>query len=297
MLVSSALGVRATGAVAADRAAACGRHTLDRDDDAPQTPHLSRIPSVSPARPNGTIRSAPARRLLRGRGAGWRRAAGVAYRRGGWPPRNADVGLPRIERRSALALGWGDGVSQPDHVIVQDARRGSAGRVGPRGQRPRGAGRRAPPLLGLQPRDLASRGPPAPRAGLPRRALRPARPRSEHQGHGAADDRDAGARPRQPCSSDATVRDAVLAGHSMGGMTIMSLATHRPDVLPGSGRKATVLVATAATSLGDRSAQARTDGRRHDRLTHRHAGDAHAERPRLRALRLRRESGRGRTWI
>ena len=45
------------------------------------------------------------------------------------------------------------------------------------------------------------------------------------------------------------VRDAVLAGHSMGGMTIMSLATHRPDVLKERA-KATVLVATAATSLG-----------------------------------------------
>ena len=47
------------------------------------------------------------------------------------------------------------------------------------------------------------------------------------------------------------MRDAVLAGHSMGGMTIMSLATHRPDVLKERA-KATVLVATAATSLGDR---------------------------------------------
>jgi pimeloyl-ACP methyl ester carboxylesterase len=50
------------------------------------------------------------------------------------------------------------------------------------------------------------------------------------------------------------VRDAVLAGHSMGGMTIMSLATYRPDVLKERA-KATVLVATAATSLGDRSAR------------------------------------------
>ena len=54
---------------------------------------------------------------------------------------------------------------------------------------------------------------------------------------------------------DATdVRDVVLAGHSMGGMTIMSLATHRPDVLKDRA-KATVLVATAATSLGSGSAQ------------------------------------------
>jgi pimeloyl-ACP methyl ester carboxylesterase len=50
------------------------------------------------------------------------------------------------------------------------------------------------------------------------------------------------------------VRDAVLAGHSMGGMTIMSLATHRPDALKERA-KATVLVATAATSLGTGSVQ------------------------------------------
>jgi pimeloyl-ACP methyl ester carboxylesterase len=51
------------------------------------------------------------------------------------------------------------------------------------------------------------------------------------------------------------VRDIVLAGNSMGGMTIMSLATHRPEVLQERA-KATVLVATAATSMGDRSARA-----------------------------------------
>jgi pimeloyl-ACP methyl ester carboxylesterase len=50
------------------------------------------------------------------------------------------------------------------------------------------------------------------------------------------------------------VRDAVLAGHSMGGVTIMSLATHRPDVLRERAR-ATVLVSTAATSIGDTSAR------------------------------------------
>ena len=32
------------------------------------------------------------------------------------------------------------------------------------------------------------------------------------------------------------VRDVVLAGHSMGGMTIMSLATHRPEVAQGAGQ-------------------------------------------------------------
>ena len=41
------------------------------------------------------------------------------------------------------------------------------------------------------------------------------------------------------------VTDAVLAGHSMGGMTIMSLATHRPEVMKERARAA-VLVATSA---------------------------------------------------
>ena len=44
------------------------------------------------------------------------------------------------------------------------------------------------------------------------------------------------------------VTDAVLAGHSIGGMTVMSLATYRPEVL-GQRAKAIVLVSTAATSL------------------------------------------------
>jgi pimeloyl-ACP methyl ester carboxylesterase len=45
------------------------------------------------------------------------------------------------------------------------------------------------------------------------------------------------------------VHDAVLAGHSMGGMTIMSLATYRPEVLHARAR-AVVLVATAAAQMG-----------------------------------------------
>jgi pimeloyl-ACP methyl ester carboxylesterase len=43
-------------------------------------------------------------------------------------------------------------------------------------------------------------------------------------------------------------RDAVLAGHSMGGMTIMSLATHDPAVID-TRANAVVLVATAAGGL------------------------------------------------
>jgi pimeloyl-ACP methyl ester carboxylesterase len=52
----------------------------------------------------------------------------------------------------------------------------------------------------------------------------------------------------------ADARDAVLGGHSMGGVTIMSLATHRPDVLRERAR-AVVLVSTAASSIGDRTAR------------------------------------------
>jgi non-heme chloroperoxidase len=51
------------------------------------------------------------------------------------------------------------------------------------------------------------------------------------------------------------VTDAVLAGHSMGGMTIMSLATYRPDVLAERAR-GIVLVATAAADMGSGPAAA-----------------------------------------
>ncbi len=56
------------------------------------------------------------------------------------------------------------------------------------------------------------------------------------------------------------VRDAVLAGHSMGGMTIMALATYRPEVLRARARAA-VLVATAATSPTRSTARAAQMGR------------------------------------
>jgi non-heme chloroperoxidase len=51
------------------------------------------------------------------------------------------------------------------------------------------------------------------------------------------------------------VHDAVLSGHSMGGMTIMALATFRPEVLVARAR-AIVLVATAAADLGSGAAGA-----------------------------------------
>lgn len=63
-------------------------------------------------------------------------------------------------------------------------------------------------------------------------------------------------------------RDAVLAGHSMGGMTIMSLATHHLDVLEQRA-KALVLVSTAASGLsrgrGDAAAVRLIGSRRFER--------------------------------
>jgi len=56
------------------------------------------------------------------------------------------------------------------------------------------------------------------------------------------------------------VGHAVLAGHSMGGMTIMALATYRPEVLQARARAA-VLVATAATSPTRPNARAAQMGR------------------------------------
>ena len=50
------------------------------------------------------------------------------------------------------------------------------------------------------------------------------------------------------------VADAILAGHSMGGMTVMALATFHPEVLTQRGR-AIVLVATAAADTSWRLPQ------------------------------------------
>jgi non-heme chloroperoxidase len=152
-----------------------------------------------------------------------------------------------------FALGWGEGVSRPDHIVVRT---------------PDGA------LLAVW--DVAGKEPDAPVVVLPHcwgcsheiwlpvaRRLQEEGPRVvlyDQRGHGAST-RGTAPLTIETLAHDLTavleatdVRDAVLAGHSMGGMTIMSLATHRPDVLRERA-KATVLVATAATSLGDRSAR------------------------------------------
>jgi pimeloyl-ACP methyl ester carboxylesterase len=77
----------------------------------------------------------------------------------------------------------------------------------------------------------------------------------DHRGHGAS------SRGTAPLSLETLaqdlaavleardVDDAVLAGHSMGGMAIMALATHHPEVLAQRAR-AIVLLATAAADMG-----------------------------------------------
>jgi pimeloyl-ACP methyl ester carboxylesterase len=153
----------------------------------------------------------------------------------------------------SLSLGWGEGVSRPEHAVV-----------------------RTPDGAELAVWDLPGDGSDAPVVVLPHgwgcghevwlpvaRRLREQGVRVvlyDQRGHGLST-RGTSPLTVETLAHDLTavleatdVRDVVLAGHSMGGMTIMSLATHRPDVLKERA-KATVLVSTAATDLGSRSAQ------------------------------------------
>jgi len=152
-----------------------------------------------------------------------------------------------------LSLGWGDLVTRPDHRMV-----------------------RTPDGAQLAVWDLEGDGPDAPVVVLPHcwggshEIWVPVARRLREQGHRVVlyDQRGHGTSTRgtAPLAVDTLahdlsavleatdVRDAVLAGHSMGGMTIMSLATYRPEVLRDRA-KATVLVATAATNVGDRALQ------------------------------------------
>src|SRR5277367_4865209 len=175
-------------------------------------------------------------------------AAGVAYKRlaalgaGGEEPGDG-----------SLALGWGEGVSRPEHAIV-----------------------RTPDGAELAFWDLEGDRADSPVVVLPHcwgcsheiwlpvaRRLRSQGFRVvlyDQRGHGAS------TRGTAPLAIetlahdlaavlDATdVRGAVLAGHSMGGMTVMSLATYRPDVLRERA-KTTGLVSTSATRLRGGRAQ------------------------------------------
>ena len=175
-------------------------------------------------------------------------AAGVAYKR--LAARSADGESVEDLR---VAPGWGEGVERPVHAVL-----------------------RTPDGAQLAVWDLEGDGPYAAVVVLPHcwgcshEVWLPVTRRLREQGFRVVlyDQRGHGASTRgtapltiETLAHDLTavldaadVRDAVLAGHSMGGMTIMSLATHRPDVLKERA-KATVLVATAATSSGTGSGQ------------------------------------------
>ena len=166
-------------------------------------------------------------------------AAGVARRR-----RAARGETPDDGRHG---LGWGQGVARPDHHIV-----------------------RTPDGAELAVWDLPGDGPDASVVVLPHcwgcshEVWIPVARRLREQGHRVVlyDQRGHGISTRgtAPLAIDTLahdleavleatdVRDVVLAGHSMGGFTVMSLATHRPEVFQERA-KAVVLVATAATAV------------------------------------------------
>jgi pimeloyl-ACP methyl ester carboxylesterase len=167
-------------------------------------------------------------------------AAGVARRR-------RTIGGAEAPHDERHALGWGEGIARPDHRIV-----------------------RTLDGADLAVWDLPGGGPDAPVVVLPHcwgcsheiwlpvaRRLRDQSYRVvlyDQRGHGLS------SRGTSPLAIDTLahdleavleateVRDVVLAGHSMGGFTIMSLATHRPQVFRDR-TKSVVLVATAATTV------------------------------------------------
>ena len=209
------------------RLAANAAHTLRRYELA-RPAHLRFLLS-SERRPCGPDRAAAGRRRRRGRrlvfaGAALAAvgAAGVAHKRlaarAGRQATQADDGR--------LALGWGEGVERPDHAVV-----------------------RTPDGAELAVWDLEGDGPDAPvvvlphcwgcsheiwlpvarrlrEQGFPRGALRPARPRGEHAGNGAADDRDAGARPDGGPRRDRCARRR--AGGTLHGWHDDHVAGHAP---------------------------------------------------------------------
>jgi pimeloyl-ACP methyl ester carboxylesterase len=171
-------------------------------------------------------------------------AAGVARRRLMAPARDAQPGAADEERH---ALGWGAGVSRPDQQIV-----------------------RTPDGAQLAVWDVPGDGPAAPVVVLPHcwgcshEIWIPVARRLREQGYRVVlyDQRGHGVSTRgtAPLAMDTlaldleavleatAVSDIVLAGHSMGGMTVMALATYRPEVFR-TRAKAVVLVATSATAV------------------------------------------------
>jgi pimeloyl-ACP methyl ester carboxylesterase len=178
-------------------------------------------------------------------------AAGAAYQR---LRREHAASADTDTNDGRRALGWGEGIERPEHRTV-----------------------RTPDGAELALWDLDGDGPDAPVVVLPHcwgcshemwipvaRRLRESGHRVvlyDQRGHGASTRGTAPlaletlARDLEAVLEGTNVRDAVLAGHSMGGMTIMSLAAYRPRVLKERA-KATVLVSTAATNAGDWPRQA-----------------------------------------
>ena len=168
-------------------------------------------------------------------------AAGAAYRRRSGRRATSGPVEPEDERRS---LGWGADAGRPDHRVV-----------------------RTPDGARLAVWDLEGDGPEAAVVVLPHcwgcshEIWLPVTHRLRDRGHRVVlyDQRGHGASTRgtaplaiETLAHDLAhvlethdVSDAVLAGHSMGGMTIMSLAAHRPEVMKERARAA-VLVATSA---------------------------------------------------
>lgn len=205
-----------------------------------RSPIMTTNPTLESSAATAKRRSRGRRALLFGGLLAAGAAAGIARRRA-----SSSSALPDDERH---ALGWGEGVTRPDHRIVQTAD-GAA----------------------LAVWDLPGDAPGAPVVVLPHcwgcsheiwlpvaRRLRQESYRVvlyDQRGHGLS------SRGTAPLAIDTLahdleavleatdVRDVVFAGHSMGGFTVMSLATHRPEVFQARA-KAVVLVATAATTVG-----------------------------------------------
>jgi pimeloyl-ACP methyl ester carboxylesterase len=168
-------------------------------------------------------------------------AAGVARQR------RAAASGSKARDDERHALGWGEGVARPDHQIVPT---------------PDGA------QLAIW--DLPGNGPDAPVVvlshcwGCSHEIWIPVARRVRDHGYRVVlyDQRGHGMSSRgttpltietlahdlEAALEATAARDAVLAGHSMGGFTVMSLATHRPEVFRERA-KAVVLVATAATAI------------------------------------------------
>ena len=199
------------------------------------------LPTESPGAPKGQ-RSRGKKALLVGGLLAAGAAAGIARRR------LAATASAANDDQERLALGWGEGTAKPDHQIVET----------PDGAR-------------LAVWDLPGDRPAAPVVVLPHcwgcshEIWIPVARRLLEQGYRVVlyDQRGHGLSTRgtaplgiDTLAHDLTdvleatdVRDVVLAGHSMGGMTVMSLATFRPEVFQERA-KAVVLVATAASDMG-----------------------------------------------